>query len=571
MKLKSLLLFACCMGILFPAFAQEDKAITAKLEEKYFLAVYHDHDGGWYSIRANGKEGACDLKGNEVIPPIYDDVHFDGNYYKVKLNGKVAIRDLANRELLPFKYEDVLWYQIEDYGYCEVKLNGKKGVVDKQGNEIVAPKYDDIAVYDFKDKNYAGVTLNGKEGVVDKQGNEIIACEYTYIAMFGEDKAVVAKGGNIVKKYYSPTGAKWGMYDLAQKKRMVECKYDYLSRPSEGLAAFNIGGNLTDGNTDKISGGKWGYMDIATGKEIIPAQYETAEDFKDGAAMVSQNGQTALIENPLAKGKANIGNPFAGLQSDVDVNIPVTDAQNPEFFAFIFANENYPELTVPAALNDGKVVKDYCQKTLGIPEKNIRFYEDATINNITSAVNRIKEIADAFDGDARFLFYYSGQGITDENNKIRYLLPVDASLTGIAATGYSVDKLSRELSQVAAQSVLVVLDAGFNGYTREGKALAAARGVAVKPKAEAPAGSLILFSATSGDEVAGLYSEQNHGLFTYHFLKKLQETKGNVSCKELSDYVTSAVKRQTVSGSKVQSPAIIASDQLINWQTLKIK
>jgi len=608
-KVVFLLLFAIVATM---GFGQENKTITERLEQKYKLVSFQDSYGGWYSVFTDryfldkACEGVCDLKGNEIIPPIYNNVSFYGDYYKVTLNGKVAIRDINNKELFPFKYEDVSWYKFKDGDYADVKLNGKIGVVDKQGNEIVAPKYDEVKTFEFSDdyvdvdvklndkvgvidkqgreiiapkyenirstelKYYENVSVkeNGKWGLVNKQGKEVLPCEYSYISN-GKESILLVQGGTSVEENYPPTGGKWGM--IVNNNISIDCKYDYLSKPSEGLAAFNLGGKITDvKKSSNISGGKWGYIDVATGKEIIPAQYETASDFEYGAAQVSLNGQTTLIENPLQKGITNIGG-FGSFTADVDINIPETGAKNEETFAFVFANQDYDKFIVPFAKNDGEVFKEYCTKTLGIPENNIRFYENATVGNMRSAVNRIKEVADAYDGDARFVVYYSGQGITDESSKIPYLLPVDAVLTNLTATGYSVEKLNRELSELSAKFVWLIVDACFNGADKEGKMLAWARGVAVKPKTNLAEGNLILFSATSGSETAYDYKEKNHGLFTYFLLKKLQETKGDITGKALTDYVTTEVKKQSVNNTSIQSPTVIVSDKLTNWQTLKFK
>jgi hypothetical protein len=586
---KRILFLSFFAFIATTGFAQEDKAITEKLEQKYGFVVYHDTNGGWYSIR-NGDsgckacEGACDLKGNEIIPPIYDYVTFGGDYADVKLNGKYGIVDKHGNEIVAPKYDNISAHQFKENDYIRIKLNGKVGVIDKQGNEIVVPKYDYVGTYPFKKYDYAEIKLNGKVGVVDKHGNEIVAPkydevigypfkenDYAEIKLNGKVGLVDKQGNEIAAPKYDKVSAyqfkehdyakielngKYGLVDK-QGNEIVAPKYDKLYNFSEGLAGFNVGG-------------KCGYID-ETGKEIIPAQYDTAGPFKDGAAQVSLNGQTTLIENPLAKGKANIGGQSAGFSADVDVNIPVSTARSEETFAFIFANESYLNFSVPFANNDGRIFKEYCAKTLGVPENNIRFYENATFGNMASAVNKIKEIADAYDGDARIIVYFSGQGLTDDNSKTPYLLPVDAVLTNLSATGYSLEKLNRELSEVSAKSALLIVDACFNGSDREGKMLTASRGVAVKAKPNRADGSLIVLSATSNDETAYQYKDKNHGLFTYYLLKKLQEAKGDISYKALTDYVTAEVKRQSVSNEKVQSPSVTVSDKLIDWQHLKIK
>jgi hypothetical protein len=83
---------------------------------------------------------------------------------------------------------------------------------------------------------------------------------------------------------------------------------------------------------------------------------------------------------------------------------------------------------------------------------------------------------------------------------------------------------------------------------------------------------MVVFSAATGDETAHQYEEKGHGLFTYFLLKKLQETQGAATYGELSDYVTQQVKRQSVViNNKRQTPTVIPSASLTNWQSLKLK
>ena len=59
-------------------------------------------------------------------------------------------------------------------------------------------------------------------------------------------------------------------------------------------------------------------------------------------------------------------------QSSVDTQIAVNDQKDPNTFVLVISNENYKyEQSVPFALNDGNIFKLYCEKTLGIPTKNM--------------------------------------------------------------------------------------------------------------------------------------------------------------------------------------------------------
>ncbi len=113
------------------------------------------------------------------------------------------------------------------------------------------------------------------------------------------------------------------------------------------------------------------------------------------------------------------------------------------------------------------------------------------------------------------------------------------------------------------------LDACVSGAKREGDMLASARGVAIKVKETQPKGNMVVFSAAQNDETAYPYKEQKHGLFTYYLLKKIQETKGEVTLGDLADFVKTHVERQSVViNGKLQSPFITGNN---SWKSWKLK
>ncbi len=259
--------------------------------------------------------------------------------------------------------------------------------------------------------------------------------------------------------------------------------------------------------------------------------------------------------------------------SDVDVDIPTTKDENENMFAVIIANENYQEeVNVDYALNDGEMFKKYCHQVLGLPEKNIHIRKDATRNNMIAEMSWLQQVAKAYNGAARFIVFYAGHGIPDEKNGTSYLLPVDGKGT-MLETGYSLQRFYKELGEMQSSGVTVFMDACFSGSKRGDGMLAAARGVAIKAKPQAPQGKMVVFSAAQGDETAYPYKEKEHGLFTYYLLKKLKETKGNVSLEELSSYITEKVARESiVSNGKSQTPSISASQAIANdWKKMKLK
>lgn len=257
---------------------------------------------------------------------------------------------------------------------------------------------------------------------------------------------------------------------------------------------------------------------------------------------------------------------------DVDINIPIANNMSNLTFAVIISNEKYQmEKPVQYAENDGKIFTEYCKKTLGLPEKNVHFITNATLNNIKHEIKWLQDVIAVYNGDAKVIFYYAGHGIPDEQNKSAYLLPIDGYGSDVT-TGYALEDLYKALGNLPSKSVTVFLDACFSGAKRDGDMLASARGVAIKVKQNNPTGNIVVFTAAQGDETAYPYKEEGHGLFTYYLLKKLQETKGDVTLGELGDYVKTQVERQSiVTNGKLQSPAILSANSIGNsWKEWKL-
>ena len=117
------------------------------------------------------------------------------------------------------------------------------------------------------------------------------------------------------------------------------------------------------------------------------------------------------------------------------------------------------------------------------------------------------------------------------------------------------------------------MDACFSGAQRSGEMLASARGVAIRSRQGMPSGNMVVFSAAQGDETAYPYHEKGHGLFTYFMLKKLQETKGDVTLGELDDYISTNVRRQSILvNRKSQTPTVTSATALEQtWKETKIR
>jgi len=267
------------------------------------------------------------------------------------------------------------------------------------------------------------------------------------------------------------------------------------------------------------------------------------------------------------------------LTSDVDKNIPTTTMINEDKFALIIGNEDYSkyqpglstEANVAFARNDATVFREYAIKTLGIPEKNVFYELDATTGGIRQKLEVVSKLVASRGANAELIFYYAGHGLPDEVTHIPYLIPVDVSGSNITSA-IKVSEIYQKFGETKAKKITVFMDACFTGGGRE-SGLLAARSVKVKPSEENLSGNLVVFSATTGEQSALPYTQEKHGMFTYYLLKKLQESGGNITYKDLDSYLGKNVTEQSLRvNTKDQNPTVNVSPDVIDtWQTWKLK
>lgn len=261
--------------------------------------------------------------------------------------------------------------------------------------------------------------------------------------------------------------------------------------------------------------------------------------------------------------------------SDVDMDIPLNNKKNPHRYALIIGNEDYSsfqtglssEVNVDYAINDAKVFSEYCEKTLEVDSRHLKLHTNATYGQMKQAIAWVQNLSKIEGGNAEIIFYYSGHGLPDEITKEGYLMPVDISGNNVS-NGISLKYLYQELNKFPAKKITVVLDACFSGGARN-EGLIAMKGMKINPKEEAFAGNMVVFASSSGNESSAVYRDKQHGYLTYFLLKKIQETKGYVNYKDLSDYLDYQVRKETAIIGKVQTPKVNVSpsarDQWKTW------
>jgi hypothetical protein len=232
-------------------YPKQDEAVVRKGKQLLFinargetkLAEGIDHpgqqivqqlnEGSWRSnYETNGKKGFV-LKGDTVVPAIYDDV-----------------QRLARGEYF-------------------VRLNGKAGMLDKDGKTWLAPaEFEDIQPENLKGggRSYQVMSKNIRWGLY-VNGKALMPAEYRLIRQMGA----------------------WS-FDWYQVQRN-DGKWQLADANGQpiGAAYDNMGGY--DPGTDRMkvsSNGKWGFID-SKGQVQVPCKYASVEDYHYMAGLAKVN------------------------------------------------------------------------------------------------------------------------------------------------------------------------------------------------------------------------------------------------------------------------------------------
>jgi hypothetical protein len=566
-------------------------------------------DDGIASAQFKGLWGFIDKNGSWIIKPQFSSVgNFSEGLAAAQLNGNWGFINNSGDWVLEPKFYDIRSFE---NGIAGVKINIKWGFMDKTGNLVVTPQFDDIHNLDHnkmvavKQINKWGfISITSITAIIKREVEEKItnwqkkdefenSVEYrsrvneqtrnTKVQEYTEE---IIK---VMKKEYSQR-IDWRELQLDE----YDADHETFRVKSSKLGDFIISVPKTEG---KLFKEYWGEMNFSNAdffiqsEKFVLAKVTILNPVNSKKYLYDSKNRTDyeirdiiydpiiydedLIPNETAQNNSNISKKnVTVIPSDIDLNIPLNKFQNTQTFAVVIGNENYKnEIKVEFAKNDARIFKEYLIKALGIPEKQIHLKEDATYADMLGEIDWLTNIGKAFGNDAKIIFYYAGHGMPENETKNAYLLPVDgrASQVKIAV---STNELYSSLSQCGAVQATVFLDACFSGATRDGMMLASGRGVIMKPKENSFTGNLVVFSAVSGEQTAHPYKEKKHGLFSYFLMKKLQETSGNVTYKELDEYISKNVNQVSAIEGKgnVQTPKVnVSADVQDKWMNWKLK
>ena len=305
----------------------------------------------------------------------------------------------------------------------------------------------------------------------------------------------------------------------------------------------------------------------------IPATYPaTMLDIKGSLSRSIYGAAPLAVERtdpvtPLAT------TPVAPLPSvaivDVEKKIPKGE-KNPNAYAVVFGIEQYKNVSsVTYARRDAYWMREYFAKTLGVPEENIYYKTDidagkAEFDKVFSQGGWLdKRIG---DGRSDLYIYYAGHGAPDFNSRTAFLIPYDGDPNYASQTGYSIDKMTANLSQLEARSVTVFLDACFSGANRENEILLAGARPVFLDVNTAVAANVTLFSAASGNQISSSWAEKQHGIFSYWLMKGMQGSADAnrdkiITVEELGGFIRNNVSKTAGKLDREQTPVLQTMDR----------
>ena len=317
-------------------------------------------------IKAGGKYGLMDEKGQIILPPTYSMIEpFENGIAKVQLGKAFGMIDKTGKIILPLEYEYIGNFE---NNLALIVKDKKVGVTDAKGKVLIAPQYEKLSI----ENGIIRTRKDGKWGIIDTQNKPILPFEFQYISTFSENVAIIRKNNlwgflesknNVPKIILEPSikadfinEVRNGMAKVSSERYTEEDGYGNKNAfyKKNGIIKTNgtwvleqkysfIEDNIFDLNTTESKdlvlieeNSKVGYAD-KTGKIIVEPLYDAIESnfseiyfAKKGISEVKNNNLIGYINH---EGKQILPLEFskiADFYGIYDVKDAVTVAQKPD-------------------------------------------------------------------------------------------------------------------------------------------------------------------------------------------------------------------------------------------------
>jgi len=246
---------------------------------------------------------------------------------------------------------------------------------------------------------------------------------------------------------------------------------------------------------------------------------------------------------------------------------PIPGAPQPTAYAVIIGVEKYPGLpAATGARTDAELFAQVARTSLGIPANHVHLLLDAEASR--ARIERdLAWAAGSVPSGGRVYFFFSGHGAPEPTGRGSYLVPVDGDPQYLAQTALTLDDTMARIRQSKAKESIFFVDACFSGVGPRSVLAPGLRPI-VRLKAAGAPDKVALFTASGPDEVSGAANQGQGGLFSSYLLRGLGRGAadlngdGQITLRELADYVGPRVTREAAGANRAQNPSLKMGDKL---------
>ncbi len=279
-----------------------DRLCRFTVPARYLWARPFTENGVAVVTALDGREGLIDLKGKEILAPVYRNIQF-GPEGQVRASSDAnnsghpldMLFDLQGHPLLPAPMDSLGFFH-QGLAAFATWATGQRaqGFVDRHGQVAIAAKYN--AVGDFADNGLASVWINRQWGFIDRNARLMIPAKYD---------SVMPELDNPPARYVNQfnIGFEFGFGDgslvRAQASdgwQLIDASGRMLGRGGWArMGGFGQAGLATVSTGRRFGEGKTGLID-RRGNVVLQPTYESIGKFSNGYAPVQQGGKWGYID-----------------------------------------------------------------------------------------------------------------------------------------------------------------------------------------------------------------------------------------------------------------------------------
>ena len=321
--------------------------------------------------------------------------------------------------------------------------------------------------------------------------------------------------------------------------------------PADQLPALIVPAELVaraGGSTNKDSGG--GDM-VADNSNTRRSHWDNEND---GGSDNDGGGSREPVDDD---GGSNGGGGGGG-GSDDDL---ISASPQPTAFALVVGIEKYRDVTpATGARHDAERVAEMMRQTFHISDERMKVLLDDRATR-TDIVKQVKWLQQNVTAGGRIYVYFSGHGAPEPSSGVSYIVPYDGDPQYLGESALKMSDILTDLEKTKAKDVLVVADSCFSGAGGRSVLAPGTRPLVLVEPVKTTA-RVALLSASSGAEISGPAPGGKGGLFSKYFLQALGSGQsdmngdGQISLKELEDWIKPRVKREAKKANRDQTPSL---------------